>query len=48
MLLWRLRHVSERVYVCGWRCWWACWRGLAAVVLKTAVHWQQDRLANWP
>ncbi len=45
MLLWRLRHVSERVYVVWLAVLVGVLAGLAAVVLKTAVHWQQERLA---
>jgi len=45
LLLWRLRHVSERVYVVWLAVLVGVLAGLAAVVLKTAVHWQQERLA---
>ncbi|TDN36428.1 chloride channel protein [Hymenobacter sp. UV11] len=45
LLLWRLRHVSERVYVVWLAGLVGVLAGLAAVALKTAVHWQQDRLA---
>lgn len=45
LLLWRLRHVSERVYVVWLAVLVGVLAGLAAVVLKTAVHWQQQRLA---
>lgn len=45
-LLWRLRHVSERVYVVWLAVLVGVLAGLAAVVLKTAVHWQQARLAE--
>jgi CIC family chloride channel protein len=45
-LLWRLRHVSERVYVVWLAGLVGVLAGLAAVALKTAVHWQQDRLAQ--
>ena len=45
-LLWRLRHVSERVYVVWLAGLVGVLAGLAAVALKTAVHWQQDRLAS--
>ena len=44
-LLWRLRHVSERVYVVWLAGLVGVLAGLAAVALKTAVHWQQARLA---
>jgi CIC family chloride channel protein len=44
-LLWRLRHVSERVYVVWLAGLVGVLAGLAAVGLKTAVHWQQARLA---
>ncbi|RYY14495.1 MAG: chloride channel protein, partial [Cytophagaceae bacterium] len=44
-LLWRLRHVSERVYVVWLAGLVGVLAGLAAVLLKTAVHWQQARLA---
>jgi CIC family chloride channel protein len=44
-LLWRLRHVSERVYVVWLAVLVGVLAGLAAVALKTAVHWQQERLA---
>ena len=46
LLLWRLRHVSERVYVVWLAGLVGLLAGLAAVVLKTAVHWQQARLAG--
>ncbi|MVN78742.1 CBS domain-containing protein [Hymenobacter sp. HMF4947] len=45
LLLWRLRHVSERVYVVWLAALVGLLAGLAAVALKTAVHWQQARLA---
>jgi len=45
-LLWRLRHVSERVYVVWLAGLVGVLAGLAAVGLKTAVHWQQARLAS--
>ena len=45
-LLWRLRHVSERVYVVWLAGLVGVLAGLAAVALKTAVHWQQARLAS--
>ena len=45
LLLWRLRHVSERVYVVWLAVLVGVLAGLAAVALKTAVHWQQARLA---
>ncbi|RYY08933.1 MAG: chloride channel protein, partial [Cytophagaceae bacterium] len=45
-LLWRLRHVSERVYVIWLAGLVGVLAGLAAVALKTAVHWQQARLAE--
>ena len=45
-LLWRLRHVSERVYVVWLAVLVGVLAGLAAVLLKTAVHWQQHRLAE--
>jgi CIC family chloride channel protein len=45
LLLWRLRHVSERVYVVWLAVLVGVLAGLAAVVLKTAIHWQQHRLA---
>ncbi|QKG55635.1 chloride channel protein [Hymenobacter sp. BRD128] len=45
-LLWRLRHVSERVYVVWLAGLVGVLAGLAAVALKTAVHWQQARLAQ--
>ncbi len=44
-LLWRLRHVSERVYVVWLAVLVGVLAGLAAVLLKTAIHWQQHRLA---
>ncbi len=44
-LLWRLRHVSERVYVVWLAALVGVLAGLAAVALKTAIHWQQHRLA---
>ena len=44
-LLWRLRHVSERVYVVWLAALVGVLAGLAAVVLKIAIHWQQHRLA---
>jgi CIC family chloride channel protein len=44
LLLWRLRHVSERVYVVWLAVLVGVLAGLAAVALKTAVHWQQHRL----
>ena len=44
-LLWRLRHVSERVYVVWLAVLVGVLAGLTAVVLKTAIHWQQHRLA---
>ncbi|MFD1872229.1 chloride channel protein [Hymenobacter bucti] len=44
-LLWRLRHVSERVYVVWLAVLVGLLAGLAAVALKTAIHWQQNRLA---
>ncbi len=46
LLLWRLRHVSERVYVVWLAILVGLLAGLAAVVLKTAVHWQQQQLAS--
>jgi CIC family chloride channel protein len=46
LLLWRLRHVSERVYVVWLAALVGVLAGLAAVALKTAVHWQQHRLAT--
>jgi len=46
LLLWRLRHVSERVYVVWLAGLVGILAGLAAVALKTAVHWQQARLAS--
>jgi CIC family chloride channel protein len=46
LLLWRLRHVSERVYVVWLAVLVGVLAGLAAVALKTAVHWQQSRLAS--
>jgi CIC family chloride channel protein len=46
LLLWRLRHVSERVYVVWLAVLVGVLAGLAAVALKTAVHWQQGRLAS--
>jgi CIC family chloride channel protein len=45
-LLWRLRHMSERVYVVWLAVLVGVLAGLAAVVLKTAIHWQQHRLAT--
>jgi CIC family chloride channel protein len=45
-LLWRLRHVSERVYVVWLAVLVGVLAGLAAVALKTAIHWQQARLAT--
>jgi CIC family chloride channel protein len=45
-LLWRLRHVSERVYVVWLAALVGVLAGLAAVALKTAIHWQQHRLAE--
>jgi CIC family chloride channel protein len=44
-LLWRLRHVSERVYVVWLAVLVGVLAGLAAVLLKIAIHWQQHRLA---
>ncbi|AMR29124.1 hypothetical protein A0257_19855 [Hymenobacter psoromatis] len=44
--MWRLRHVSERVYVVWLAVLVGVLAGLAAVALKTAVHWQQERLAS--
>jgi CIC family chloride channel protein len=44
-LLWRIRHVSERVYVVWLAGLVGVLAGLAAVALKTAIHWQQHRLA---
>ncbi|MBJ6141875.1 chloride channel protein [Hymenobacter sp. BT559] len=44
-LLWRLRHVSERVYVVWLAVLVGVLAGLAAVLLKTIIHWQQHRLA---
>jgi CIC family chloride channel protein len=46
LLLWRLRHVSERVYVVWLAGLVGVLAGLAAVALKTAVHWQQARLSS--
>jgi CIC family chloride channel protein len=46
LLLWRLRHVSERVYVVWLAILVGLLAGLAAVALKTAVHWQQHQLAS--
>jgi CIC family chloride channel protein len=46
LLLWRLRHVSDRVYVVWLAGLVGVLAGLAAVALKTAVHWQQARLAS--
>jgi CIC family chloride channel protein len=45
LLLWRLRHMSERVYVVWLAVLVGVLAGLAAVVLKIAIHWQQHRLA---
>jgi len=45
-LLWRLRHMSERVYVVWLAGLVGVLAGLAAVALKTAIHWQQHRLAE--
>ncbi|MGI4871965.1 MAG: chloride channel protein [Janthinobacterium lividum] len=45
LLLWRLRHVSERVYVVWLAGLVGLLAGLAAVALKTAIHWQQAHLA---
>jgi CIC family chloride channel protein len=44
-LLWRLRHVSERVYVVWLAVLVGVLAGLVAVALKTAIHWQQHHLA---
>ncbi len=46
LLLWRLRHVSERVYVVWLAVLVGVLAGVAAVALKTAIHWQQHRLAT--
>jgi CIC family chloride channel protein len=45
-LLWRLRHVSERVYVIWLSVLVGGLAGLAAVLLKTSVHWGQGLLQN--
>ena len=46
LLLWRLRHVSERVYVIWLSVLVGGLAGLAAVLLKTSVHWGQGLLQN--
>ena len=46
LLLWRLRHVNERLYVVVLAVLVGVLAGLAAVLLKTAIHWQQARLAD--
>ena len=46
LLLWRLRHIDERMYVLLLAGLVGVLAGLAAVLLKTAVHWQQARLAD--
>ena len=45
-LVWRLRHVSERVYVIWLSVLVGALAGLAAVLLKTSVHWGQGLLQN--
>ena len=44
LLVWRLRHVSERVYVIWLSVLVGALAGLAAVLLKTSVHWGQGLL----
>ena len=46
LLLWRLRHIDERMYVLLLAGLVGVLAGLAAVLLKTAVHWQQQQLAD--
>ncbi|WP_375418568.1 chloride channel protein [uncultured Hymenobacter sp.] len=45
-LVWRLRHVSERVYVVWLSVLVGGLAGLAAVLLKTMVHWGQGLLQD--
>ena len=44
-LRWRVRHISERVYVLWLAGLVGVLAGLAAVALKTAIRWQQAQLA---
>ena len=46
LLRWRMRHINERMYVLLLAALVGVLAGLAAVGLKTAVHWQQARLAD--
>ncbi|KAA9327490.1 chloride channel protein [Hymenobacter busanensis] len=47
LLLWRLRHVSDRVYLILVATLVGALAGLAAVLLKNAVHWGQQALYGW-
>ncbi|GAB2940137.1 chloride channel protein [Hymenobacter coalescens] len=47
LLLWRLRHVSDRVYLILVSILVGTLAGLAAVLLKNAVHWGQQLLYGW-
>ncbi|GAA4385219.1 chloride channel protein [Hymenobacter koreensis] len=47
LLLWRLRHVSDRVYLILVATLVGALAGLAAVILKNAVHWGQQALYGW-
>ncbi len=46
LLLWRLRYVSERVYVVWLAVLVGLLAGLAAVALKTSIHWGQSQLQD--
>ena len=44
LLVWRARHISERMYMLILSMLVGAGAGLAAVVLKNAVHWGQQML----
>ncbi|MBC6989644.1 chloride channel protein [Hymenobacter sp. BT491] len=47
LLLWRLRHINDRVYLIILSVMVGLLAGLAAVLLKTSVHHTQDLLNTW-
>ncbi|WP_078063004.1 chloride channel protein [Solirubrum puertoriconensis] len=47
LLLWRLRHVSDRLYLIVVSILVGALAGLAAVLLKNSVHWGQELLYGW-
>ncbi|WP_046242828.1 chloride channel protein [Hymenobacter terrenus] len=46
LLVWRVRHISERMYMLMLSILVGAAAGLAAVLLKTSVHWGQDMLQS--